>query len=162
VTPVATRPLEEVRDQVVTLWKNLEQDRLTRERAEALAKRVRDGESLAAVAESEGLAVTVTEPVTRRQTEGPGLASRELSAKLFEIAKGEVAVAPAGNGYAVAKLTEIQPPDLSADAEAIEGLQGALAQSLQSDLLAGFIETLRGRVGVSINERVVEQATSTL
>ncbi len=162
VTPAATRPLEDVRDQVVTLWKQLEQDRLARERAEALAKRVRDGESLAAVAESEGLAVTATEPVTRRQTENPGLATRELSAKLFEIAKGEVAVAPVGNGYAVAKLTEIQPPDLSADAEAIEGLQESLAQSLQSDLLAGFIETLRGQVGVSINDRVVAETTSTL
>ncbi len=161
-TPAATRPLEEVRDQVAALWKDLEQDRLTRERAEALAKRIRDGESLAAVAESEGLSVTVTEPVTRQQTESAGLASRELSAKLFEIDKGEVATAPAGNGYVVARLTEIQPADVSGDAEAVERLQDSLAGSLQSDLLSGFIETLRGRMGVSINQRVVDETTSTL
>jgi peptidyl-prolyl cis-trans isomerase D len=162
VTPAATRPLEEVRDQVVALWKDLEQDRLTRERAEALAKRIEDGESLAAVAESEGLTVTATEPVTRQQTESAGLPSRELSAKLFEIAKGEVTTAPAGNGYVVARLTEIQPADVAAGAEAVDGLQDSLARSLQSDLLAGFIETLRERMGVSINERVVEETTSTL
>ena len=162
VTPAATRPLEEVRDQVAALWKDLEQDRLTRERAEALAKRIRDGESLAAVAESEGLTVTMTEPVTRRQTESAGLASRELSAKLFEIAKGEVTTAPADNGYVVAKLTEIQPADLAAGTEAVDGLQDSLAQSLQSDLLAGFVETLRERVGVSINDQVVRETTSTL
>ena len=162
VTPAATRPLDEVRDQVAALWRDLEEDRLTRERAEALAKRVRDGEGLAAVAESEGLTVTVTEPVTRQQTESPGLASRELSAKLFEIAKGEVATAPDGNGYVVAKLTEIQPADVTADAETIDGLQDSLAQSLQSDLLAGFIETLREQVGVTINQRVVQETTSTL
>ena len=162
VTPAATRPLEEVRDQVAALWKDLEQDRLTRERAEALAKRIRDGESLAAVAESEGLTVTMTEPIARRQTESAGLASRELSAKLFEIAKGEVTTAPADNGYVVAKLTEIQPADLAAGTEAVDGLQDSLAQSLQSDLLAGFVETLRERVGVSINDQVVRETTSTL
>ena len=55
----------------------------------------------------------------------------------------------------MAKLTEIQPADVSAGAEAVDGLQDSLAGSLQSDLLSGFIETLRERMGVSINPRVV-------
>ncbi|MDH3918978.1 MAG: SurA N-terminal domain-containing protein, partial [Rhodospirillales bacterium] len=75
ITPAVTRPLEEVRAEVAALWTDLEEDRLTRERAEALAKRIEDGEAMAAVAEAEGLSVTVTDPVTRQQTETAGLPS---------------------------------------------------------------------------------------
>ena len=162
VTPAVTRPLDKVRDEVVALWKDLEEDRLTRERAEALAKRIEDGEAMAAVAEAEGLTVTVTDPVTRRQTEVPGLPSRELAAKLFEIAKGGVTTAAASNGYLVARLVEIQPVDLAKDSDAVAGLQDNLAESLQSDLLSGFISALQEQMGVRINQRVVEETASTL
>jgi peptidyl-prolyl cis-trans isomerase D len=162
VTPVATRPLDEVRDEVAALWKDIEQNRLARERAEALAKRIEGGETMAAVAESEGLSVTVTDPVTRQQTEAAGLPSPELAARLFEIDKGEVAVAPAQNGYVVARLIEIRPVDLSAESAAVKGLQDVLAASLQSDLLSGFIAALRAQTGVQIYQSVVEETASTL
>jgi peptidyl-prolyl cis-trans isomerase D len=162
ITPAATRPLETVRDQLAALWKDIEQDRLTRERAEALAKRIEDGEELRAVAEAAGLAVTLSEPITRQQPESAGLPSRELAAKLFEIDKGKVTTAAADNGYIVARLVEIQPADLSANAEAVAALQDTLAESLQSDLLSGFIESLREQFGVKINDRVVQETTSTL
>ncbi len=162
ITPAVTRPLDEVRDEVAALWKDLEEDRLARERAEALAKRIEDGEAMAAVAEAEGLSVTVTDPVTRQQTETAGLPSRELAAKLFEIDKGEVTTAAAQDGYLVARLTEIQPANLSAEAEAVAGLQETLAGSLQSDLLSGFISALREQTGVRVYERVVEETAATL
>ena len=161
VTPSVTKPLDEVRDEVAALWKELEEVRLTRERAEALAKRLEDGEAMAAVAEAEGLTVTVTDPVTRQQTEVPGLPSRELASKLFEIAKGEITTAAAPDGYLVAKLVEIRPVDLSTEAEAVAGLQGTLAESLQSDLLSGFISALREQTGVQVYERVVEETAAT-
>jgi peptidyl-prolyl cis-trans isomerase D len=162
ITPAVTRPLDEVREDVVALWKNLEQDRLTRERADALAKRLEDGEELTAVAEAEGLTVTVTEPVTRQQTEVPGLPSRELSTKLFEIGKGGVTIAAASNGYLVARLVEIQPADLAKDSDAVAGLQDTLAVSLQGDLLSGFISALQEQMGVQINQRVVDETAATL
>jgi peptidyl-prolyl cis-trans isomerase D len=161
VTPTVTRPLDEVRDQVAALWGDLEQDRLSRGRAEALAKRIEDGESTQAVAEAEGLSVTVTDPVTRQQTETAGLPSAELAAKLFEIDKGEVTIAAAQNGYLVAKLIEIQAVDLSAESEAVKRLQNTLATSLRSDLLSGFISALREQMGVQIYESVVEETAST-
>lgn len=156
VTEAATRPLEQVREELVTLWRDLESDRLTRERAEALAQRARDGETLAKIAQSEGLKVTVTEPVTRRQTESQGLPSRELVSKLFEIAPKEVAVAAAPAGYLVAKLTEIQPADPDADPEAVTRIRDGLAGTLQGDVLAGFVGTMRAQIGVSINDRAVQ------
>jgi len=156
VTEAAPRPLEEVRDELVTLWRDLESDRLTRERAEALAQRARDGETLAKIAESDGLKVTVTEPVTRRQTESEGLPSRELTSKLFEIAPGEVVVAAAPAGYLVAKLTEVLPADPATDPEAVERIKDNLGNSLQGDVLAGFVGSLREQIGVSINDRAIQ------
>ncbi len=162
VTPSVTKPLDEVRDQVEALWKDLERQRLARERAEALAKRIEDGEALAAVAEAEGLTVMVTEPVTRQQTEVPGLPSRELAARLFEIGKGEVTTAAATDGYVVAKLIEIRPVDLAEAAEAVADLQETLVESLRNDLLDGFVGALRGDTGVRIYDRVVEDTAATL
>jgi peptidyl-prolyl cis-trans isomerase D len=162
ITPAVTWPLDEVRDEVAALWKDLEEDRLTRERTEALAKRIEDGEAMAAVAEAEGLTVMVTDPVTRRQTETTGLPSRELAAKLFEIAKGEVTIAAAPDGYLVARLIEIRPVDVAKDTDAVAGLQDTLAGSLQSDLLSGFISALREQTGVQVYERVVEETAATL
>ncbi len=156
VTAAATRPFEEVREDLVNLWRDLESDRLTRERAERLAQRARDGESLAKIAESEGLKVTVTEPVTRRQTESAGLPSRELVSKLFEIGPGEVAVGAAPAGYLVAKLTEVLPADPGADPDAVARIRDGLTSSLQGDILTGFVGTLREQIGVSINNRAVQ------
>ena len=156
VIEAAARPFEEVRDDVVNLWRDQESDRLTRERAEALAQRARDGETLMKIAESEGLKMTVTEPVTRRQTESGGLPSRELTSKLFEIGADEVTVAAAPAGYLVAKLTKVLPADPAADPDAVERIKGNLDSSLQGDVLAGFVGSLREHIGVSINDRAIQ------
>lgn len=157
VTESAVRPLEDVRDEVAKLWQQVERDRLTREKADGLAQRARDGETLAKIAESEGLAVTVTQPATRQQTESEGMPSRELTAKLFEIEIGKVVVAAAPAGYLVAKLSEILPADPAADPEAVTRIKESLAGSLQGDVLTGFVGMLRARFGVTVNDRAIQQ-----
>src|SRR3546814_7242943 len=89
-TPAEKKPLAEVRDQVVEMWRAREQARLAEEKAKALADRVRGGEAFAAVATAEGLELKQTEPVTRFENAPQRTPSPLVAQPIFEIATGEV------------------------------------------------------------------------
>lgn len=162
IRPPADRPLAEVRDEVVALWRARELDRLAGAKAEELAQRVRDGEDLAAVAESAGLSVETSEPVTRETAEDFQNPLRELAAMVFEIDEGEVANGPAPGGYVIARLAEIRPADPAADPEGLAEISEELAQSLQGSLVQGYIDTLRVDYGVTVNQSAVDNVLSRL
>ena len=52
--------------------------------------------------------------------------------------------------------------DPSSNPEALEELQEELARSLRSDLLSGFVGSLREDFGVTVNTPVLEAALSAL
>lgn len=160
ISPAATLPLAEVRDDVAELWRELERDRLARERADALAQRVRDGEDLKSVAEAEGLSYATTEPIAREESGGVEPALRDLAAKMFDLAPDDVTTASAPEGYLVARVTEIQPVEPSADPEAVDRIQEFLDRDLRADLLTGFINAMREDFGVKINPRVIQNTIS--
>jgi peptidyl-prolyl cis-trans isomerase D len=162
VTPAAERPLDEVRAPVTELWLSLERDRLALEKAEALAEQARGGETLESLAAAEGLTYGTTDPIARADTGSLDRDLRELGAKLFELADGEITTAGNQGGYLVARLIKIEPVDPSSNPEALEELQEELARSLRSDLLSGFVGSLREDFGVTVNTPVLEAALSAL
>jgi peptidyl-prolyl cis-trans isomerase D len=157
ITSAATRPLEEVRDQVVERWRQGERDKATLETAEALAQRVRDGETLSAVAEAEGLELQTAGPLDRLGRKAPSSVSRELAGELFQIGAGQVTVAKAPDGYLVAQLTEIQAADPGADEDTVAALQDNLASALGNDLMASFSADLSRAYGATVDQRLVDQ-----
>jgi peptidyl-prolyl cis-trans isomerase D len=157
ITSAATRPLEEVRDQVVERWRQGERDKATLETAEALAQRVRDGETLSAVAEAEGLELQTAGPLDRLGREAPSSVSRELAGELFQIGAGQVTVAKAPDGYLVAQLTEIRAADPGADEDTVAALQDNLASALGNDLMASFSADLSRAYGATVDQRLVDQ-----
>lgn len=159
-TAAAVRPYEDVREQVIALWGDLELDRMGRERAEALAERARGGEDLAGIAEAEKLPHRLTDPMTRARGEVEGARTRALAAKLFEVKVGEVAVIEDAEGHVVVKLTEVRSADPEAAGEAVAQGGAQIDRALRSDILSGFISTLRAEFAVSINERVVQNTTA--
>ena len=162
IRPPADRPLAEVRDEVEALWRARELDRLAGATAEELAQRVRDGEDLATVAEAEGLTVETSEPVTRESAEDFNNPRRELAAMIFEIDEGGVANGPAPGGYLIARLVEIRPADPAEDPDGLKEIAEELGQSLQGSLIEGYIDTLRGNYGVTVNQGAVDNVLSRL
>lgn len=160
LTPTTVRPFEDVREQVVALWNELELARLGRERAEALAERVRGGEDMAAVAEAEGLPHRLSDAMTRARGEVEGARSRALAAKAFELKVGEVAVIETTEGHQVVKLTQVLPADPASATDAVTQGKAQIARALRGDLLSGFIASLRATHSVDINERVVQNTTA--
>ncbi|MDJ0971214.1 MAG: peptidyl-prolyl cis-trans isomerase [Kiloniellales bacterium] len=162
VTPSAQRPLAEVRDEVLTAWREQEIDRLLSERAESLAQRLGEAGDLAGIGSSEGLDLAKTEPLRRDETNAEKVPAPELTARLFDAKLNGVVTAPAADGYVVAKLIEILPADPAGDSEGLEALQEQLAAGLQQDFMAQFIAALRERYDITVNEQLVDQLTGNI
>ncbi|MGF1631137.1 MAG: SurA N-terminal domain-containing protein [Kiloniellaceae bacterium] len=157
-TPARKKPLAEVRDQVIEIWRAQERARLAEEKATALAERVGNGEQLAAVAEAEGLGLQQTAPITRFENAPQRTPSPLLSQQIFDIAEGEVTTAGTGNGQIVAQLKEILPPAAENREARMAQLETQLTSSLQNDIFQQFLAALQQEFDVTINERLVQQS----
>lgn len=161
VTPAAEKPLEDVRDDVITLWKDSERDRMAREKAEGLVARAEEGVQLSAIAESEALPFAEPEPVNRTASGATEPGARELAGALFALKQGEVSSFRAGDSYHVTKLTEIRAADPSADPETMERLTAQLAGSMEGDLLTQFSAALRQTYDISVNAQLIDEVLTT-
>ena len=156
ITPATTRPLDAVRADVIALWKQQERERLARAQAEALAQRARDGETLAAIAETEGLSVETQNGLTREGGGDAALISPELRNNLFDIKPGAITTARGVRGVQVAKLVEIRPVEAGADPDGVTAIRDSLQQSLQNDLLVQFSTALSQQYDLNINHGLID------
>ena len=162
ITPSALRPFEEVREAVLTAWREAEVDRQLQEKAERLAQRLGEAGDLAGIGQSEGLTLAKTEPLRRDDTGPEKVPAPDLTARLFEAKPNGVVTAPAPDGYVVAKLVEILPADPASDAEGLAALRDQLGAGLQQDFMAQFIGALRERYDITVNQQLVDQLTGNI
>jgi len=152
VIPPAARPFEEVRDTVVQRWQRAELQALAFEQADQLADRVRDGESLAAVAEAEGLAMHETQPLKRDATEP----SAVFVEQLFEVQPDDVFVTSGEGSVLVAFLREVQAPDPTSQPEQLTELRQQASGRLRQDMELLFRQALERHHRVEINQRRID------
>ena len=156
-TPAEKKPLAEVRDQIVEMWRAREQARLAEERAAALAGQVTGGKTLAEVAAAEGLELQSTEPITRNENAPQRTPSPQLSQQLFDIQQGGTTTVGTPNGQIVAQLKEVLPPIEEGRTVRLERLEEQLTESLQNDIFQQFLSALQGEFEVTINQSLVQQ-----
>lgn len=156
-TPAQKKPLAEVRDQIVEMWRTREQGRLAEERAAALAEQAAGGKTLAEVASAEGLQVQTTEPITRTENAPQRTPSPQLSQQLFDIDPGDTTTVATGNAQIVAQLKEVLPPIEENRAARLERLEQQLTSSLQNDIFQQFLNALQSELSVTINQSLVQQ-----
>lgn len=157
IVPARDRPLAEVRDRVVADWKVDEAERLMTERAEALAERVRGGQSLADVAAAEGLTVQTAAAITRES--GRAEIGEAATRAAFSGPQGTVAEAPAlESGQAVVlQVTEVADaadPAANVPAQARQSLD----ETMREDLFQSYVAYLQGSIPVSLNNAALQQA----
>jgi len=155
-TPAATRPLDQVRPQVVAAWKAAERDKAAAARAGELAGKLALGGDIKAIAaEVQGTVVTA-KPVTRSGNDPDAHVTAELAGKLFSLQVGQTATVPVENGHVVARLTAINDANPASDSAGVDALQKELASAYQGDVVEEFGEALRHEIGVTINQSAVD------
>jgi len=145
---------------VLALWTEGERAKESREKAVAMVKRLRDGESFETLAAEAGLDLATTEEIRRDEIDPEKAPARGLPAELFQIGLGDFANTSADDGEVVAELTKIVPADPAEGGEVVNALQDSLAQGIQGDLLAQFLAALRQNYGVTVNQANMREALS--
>jgi len=157
VTPRKARDIAEARKDILAVMAHLARDTAARERAEALAERLKAGTAAATLARTENLAFRTTQPVSRTDSRAEPDLPGELVATLFGIKIGETTVARGQDGYLVARLAEIRTPDPAAEQAAREALKARLAADLSGDILNQYGHALEKRYPVRINRDALAQ-----
>lgn len=149
--PPKQKPYDQVKDQVKSDYLSSERHRLIDELAKKLADRVNAGEPMTALESEAKNKVEKTDPLTRKTV--PQSITGEMVTQAFSMAKGK-----AGHGdspdhtteivFKVAEIIPAPPPTLTETDE----LDRQLKQELANQTLTEYVEALKKRLGVSINE----------
>lgn len=156
VLPAALPSLQEVRAPLAAAWTQREVARRLQERADQLAARVRRGETLAAVAASAGVPVRTAQNVSRQG--GPNL-SPEVVGRLFQTPEGQPFTARAQNGFVVARVDEIRPPEASGQAAMLaEQARPQASAAILNDMASAARLRAREATKAKVDERLLYQA----
>ena len=160
VTEARDRTLDEVRDQVVTDWRENEVATRLAARAEEVEKQVADGKALTEVAEELELEVQVRRGL-KRDANDAELGDAGVAA-VFSVARGETGLAPAQDGDAqvVFRVTDVLvPADAGPDALPAD-VRDRFASAISDDLLDQLVARLQIEYPVTIDRGAVQQALS--
>jgi len=158
VTPPTLRPLDSIRDRVVTAWKNAARAEATRKRAEDLVARLKSGVTLSELSNLRGAEISETKPFLRT---GQGLEKPlpgQLITELFGTDRGGVVEAAGDGAHYIARLKDVVAAVPSADRDGLSVVRGQIAGDIGTDLAAQLTQALRQRHGVTVNRASLEQS----
>ncbi len=149
--PAAPRPLDEVRFQVISEWRNAQVLDGLSELAARVAQDLRDG------TESAGIALApIRFDGLRRMDIMPDL-PRDLVAAGFALHPGEVETIDGTGRVHLVQLHDIHSADLMLDDVAMlrDALEEQLAQSIAQDLFGYFSASLREETPIQLDQQVI-------
>ncbi|TWG99110.1 peptidyl-prolyl cis-trans isomerase D [Mesorhizobium sp. J18] len=160
ITPARDRTLDEVRDQVVTDWKEEEAISRLEERATELEKQLKDGKSLQEIASEIGQE-TQTKRGLRREADDADIGRAGVAA-VFGVPKGGTGVfaGPSGDSRFLFQVTEVFEPAGAGPDSLPEDMRNAIASGLSGDLLDELVMRLQTKYDVTVNRNVMQQALS--
>lgn len=158
IEPTREKTLDEVRDQVVALWRSDEIAQRLSEKARQLTERIEKGETIEAIAQELNLpAKTATD--LARSTAKDDLTAEAVN-RLFAVPTGKAGSTSNGaDARAVFKVTAATVPAFAATSPEAQRIDTQLRNSMGNDLLDEYIAQIRQELGVTINQQALRQAT---
>jgi peptidyl-prolyl cis-trans isomerase D len=160
ITPARDRSLDEVRAKVIADWKAAEAEKRIDAKAAEMAKRLKDGIELDAIATELKLEKQTKRGVKRDADDADF--GKSGAATIFGLAQGGTGMFtnPAGDGRVLFKVTEVfEPAGAGPDAVPDEARK-QFASGISDDLLDQLVARLQGEYEVSINQSAIDQALS--
>jgi peptidyl-prolyl cis-trans isomerase D len=158
VTPARDRTLDEVKARVTEDWIAAEAQRLLAERSVELEKRLKDGETLDAIAAELGLEKQ-TKRGLRRQADDPDFGAPGVAAVFALPVDGAGSFAAPGDaGTTLFRVTEVFEPAAADAASVPEQERDGLSAGLADDLLDQMVARLRSQFDVRVDQNAVARA----
>ncbi len=165
ITPSATAPLAEIRDDVTAAWRRDEGAKAARAAADRILARVSRGRSLAqaVAAENKPLPATQTLDLNREQLARQGRVPSEL-ALFFSMAEGTVKKleAPGDAGWFVVRLDEIEAPQVAVNDPIVLDTLRQLSQATSNEYVEQFVTAAQREVGVERNQAAIDAVAAQL
>lgn len=157
IEPSRERTLDEVREQVVALWREEEVATRLAERARALTDKIDSGTPIEAVAAEAGQPVETAGDLARNSNT-PVLTPAVVS-RVYATSVGKAGSAPGGdNGRVVFVVTGATVPPLVGSSRETEQLVDQLRMFITEDLISSFIAQKQRDLGVNIDQTVLRRA----
>jgi peptidyl-prolyl cis-trans isomerase D len=157
VTPSRERPLEEVKDQVTTRWRDDEIAKRLQAKADDLVGKLKAGTSFAQAASEAGLSVQTAKDLQRGKS-GGFIPAKTLEA-VFRTPKGTPASSEGGKQTErfVFRVTDVVDPPFEAGTPQGQAISSTLQNSYTDDLVSEFIARLENDFGVTVNPSALNQ-----
>lgn len=165
ITPSATAPLAEIREDVAADWRRDTGANAARAAADRILDRVTKGSTLAAAvaAENKGLPTPQTLNLNREQLAQQGRVPAEL-ALFFSMARGTVKKleAPGDAGWHVVRLDSIDAPQIAANDPIVSSTMRELGQASGTEYVDQFVKAAQREVGVERNDAAIRAIAAQL
>lgn len=157
ITPAATKPLAEVRDQVAIDWLAAERAKAAAEKAASIVEQLNGGADIGTLAAELGREVKTSTPVTRDGEDAVAGLDQMAVEALFTLKQGEAAAVADGDDQVILRLTEIRAPADSDDPVATAELRDTLRRDLANDVLSQFMAALQQEIPVSVDQAAIDR-----
>ena len=152
VTPQAIRPLEDVRADVIELWKTNQSREALIKRAGELIDKAKGGTDLEAIAKELGTTVTASNPLKRRDTAEP-LGTSAVAA-LFRTPENDLTFAQTTDGKSliIVQVAKVDTPKFDPNSAEAKAIRTQLVTNVGRDLFSIYVSGLQEDIGIQINE----------
>ena len=157
ITPAATRPLAEVRDQVAVDWLAAERAKAAAEKAASIAEQLNGGADIATLAADLRREVKTSLPLTRDGEDAAASLDPVAVETLFTLKQGEAATVADGDDQVILRLVEIRAPGDGGDPVATAELRDTLRRDLANDVVSQFMAALQQEVPVSVDQDAIDR-----
>src|SRR5690606_20756389 len=165
ITPSATAPLAEIREDVTADWRRDTGANAARAAADRILDRVTKGSTLAAAvaAENKGLPTPQTLNLNREQLAQQGRVPAEL-ALFFSMARGTVKKLEASGdaGWHVVRLDSIDAPQIAGNDPIVASTMRELGQASGTEYVDQFVKAAQREVGVERNDAAIRAIAAQL
>jgi peptidyl-prolyl cis-trans isomerase D len=159
VIPPAIPPFAEIKPILAKAWTQRELVKAMQAKADALAARVKKGESLEAVAASAGSSVTQVPGIDRQSIQQHTELSQDMLGKLFTSRSGDVFTAQNSHfGFVVGKLTAVHAGDETTVARAAEQIRPQMSAGFYREIAESAHLAARQRMKVVIDTNRAREA----
>jgi peptidyl-prolyl cis-trans isomerase D len=159
IIPPAMPPLDEIRPVLTRAWTQRELIKAMQAKADAIAAKVKKGETLEAAAASAGSTVTHVPGVDRRTAQQNAALSQDMLAKLFTARPGDVFTAQNSHfGLVVGKLDAVHTGDATTLARAAEQIRPQMTAGFYRELQESAQVYARQKVNVTIDANRAREA----